>query len=71
MNRQGEAGKIPIRTDRFFAVNSSWYFTTREGGSIGPYKSKIDAKSGLTDFVAFIKNAEPTLLQSFLSTLKI
>ena len=69
-NRTGELGAVPLRTDRFFAVNSAWYFATREGSSIGPYESKTDAKQGLSDFVNFIKVAEPRVLTSFLSTLK-
>lgn len=69
-NRIGELGAVPIRTDRFFAVNAAWYFSTREGTSIGPFETKSDAKQGLNDFVNFIKVAEPRVLTSFLSTLK-
>jgi hypothetical protein len=57
--RSGEIGAAPLRTDRFFAVNAEWYFTTREGASIGPFGSKPDAQSGLSDFVEFITLAEP------------
>lgn len=59
-----------MRTDRFFAVNSAWYFTTREGGSVGPYDSKSAAKSALEDFICFIKKADKILADSFLSTIK-
>ena len=44
-NRIGENGPVPMRTDRFFAVNSAWYFATREGASIGPFDSKDDGES--------------------------
>lgn len=54
MNRQGELGHVPMRTDRFFAVNNSWYFDTREGPAIGPYDSKLDARKGLADFIEFL-----------------
>lgn len=67
--RDGELGAVPMRTDRFFAVNSAWYFATREGASIGPFESKFDAQRGLTDFVDFIQLAEPRVLSSFYSTL--
>jgi Domain of unknown function (DUF6316) len=67
--RDGELGGVPMRTDRFFAVNSAWYFATREGASIGPFESKFDAQRGLTDFVDFIQLAEPRVLSSFYSTL--
>lgn len=58
-----------MRTDRFFAVNSAWYFATREGASIGPFESKFDAKRGLGDFIDFIQLAEPRVLSSFYSNL--
>jgi hypothetical protein len=58
-----------MRTDRFFAVNSVWYFATREGASIGPFESKPDAQKGLSDFVDFIKLAEPRVLSTFYTSL--
>lgn len=67
--RSGELGAVPMRTDRFFAVNSAWYFATREGASIGPFESKNDAQKGLSDFVDFIKLAEPRILSTFYSSL--
>ena len=69
-NRMGENGAVPIRTDRFFAVNSAWYFATREGASIGPFESKDDAAQGLQDFVDFIALAEPKVLTSFYASLR-
>lgn len=44
-----------MRTDRFFAVNSSWYFASREGPAIGPYQNKKDALQGLSDFIEFME----------------
>lgn len=67
--RGGESGAVPMRTDRFFAVNAAWYFTTREGASIGPFASKTDAEGGLADFVSFIRIAEPRVLSSFYTSL--
>lgn len=55
LNRIGESGyKIPLRTDRFFAVNSKWYFSTREGISIGPFTDKKEATIGLNDFIEYM-----------------
>lgn len=69
-NRTGETGfRVPLRTDRFFAVHSSWYFTTREGASIGPYQSKLDAQAGLLDFIEFIQKAEDSIRNNFISSL--
>lgn len=67
--RMGESGTPPMRTDRFFSVNSTWYFATREGASIGPFDSKDDAAQGLRDFIDFIALAEPRVLSSFYSSL--
>jgi Domain of unknown function (DUF6316) len=67
--RTGEVGAVPMRTDRFFAVNSAWYFATREGASIGPFDNKGDAQRGLTDFIDFVKLAEPRVLTTFYSSL--
>ena len=55
MNRNGELGAVPMRTDRFFAVNSCWYFDSREGPAIGPYNSKKEAVQGLSDFIEYMK----------------
>jgi hypothetical protein len=58
-----------MRTDRFFAVKNAWYFSTREGASIGPFDNKTEAEQGLSDFIDFIDLAEPQLLSSFYSSL--
>jgi len=67
--RDGELGAVPMRTDRFFVVNTAWYFATREGASIGPFESKTDAQSGLADFIDFVKLAEPRVLSTFYTSL--
>jgi Domain of unknown function (DUF6316) len=53
---------IPVRTDRFFAAQGAWYFSTREGSSIGPFDDKNDARKGLDDFIEFMTLAEPKTL---------
>ena len=68
-NRNGELGAVPLRTDRFFAVNSAWYFATREGASVGPFENKADAQDGLRDFLDFVQLAEPRVLSTFYSSL--
>lgn len=60
--------KIPLRTDRFFAVNSSWYFSTREGANIGPFESKTEAQAGLTEFIEFISIAPVSTKEKFFSS---
>jgi hypothetical protein len=69
-NRSGEKDvTLPLRTDRFFAVYTAWYFTTREGASIGPFETKQEAQVGLLDFIEFIQKAEDSIRNSFISTL--
>ena len=68
--RNGESGSVPMRTDRFFAVNNAWYFATREGASIGPFQDKGTAQHGLTDFMDFIQLAEPRVLSTFYASLR-
>lgn len=67
--RNGEHGDIPMRTDRFFTVNSTWYFSTREGASIGPFENKSEARKGLRDFLDFIHLAKPPVLSTFYASL--
>lgn len=67
--RSGESGAVPMRTDRFFAVNAAWYFTTREGASIGPFVSKTDAQGGLADFINFVNVAQPRVLSTLYASL--
>lgn len=58
---------VPMRTDRFFAVNSRWFFTTREGADVGPFDTKNDAQLGLDMFIEFIHIAPLETRDRFLS----
>lgn len=49
--RGGEEDKFWFRSDRFFTVDSKWYFTTREHRDVGPYVSRTDAVHGLELFI--------------------
>jgi hypothetical protein len=68
-NRVGEAGNIPIRTDRFFSARGEWFFATREGAAIGPFDDKEEALKGLDDFIEFMSLAEPKTLSRLYATL--
>lgn len=61
-NRDGEEGLTPVRSDRFFAAQGEWFFSTREGSPIGPFDDKSDARKGLEDFIEFMSLAEPKTL---------
>lgn len=60
--RAGEMGYTPIRSDRFFAAQGAWFFSTREGAPVGPYEDKHEAEQGLKDFIEFMSLAEPKTL---------
>lgn len=64
MNRNGEEGTLPSRSNRFFDRDGYWYYATREGIDIGPFDSISEAEAGATAFVDFMLHAEPEVLQS-------
>lgn len=69
-NRAGEAGHTPVRSDRFFSAQGAWYFSTREGAPIGPFREKNEAKNGLRDFIEFVTLAEPQIVSRLQATLR-
>ena len=68
-NRTGELGTTPIRSDRFFSAQGEWFFSTREGTSIGPFDNKTEARQGLNDFIEFMSLAEPKTLSKLYTAL--
>lgn len=56
---------IPLRSERFFKLEDSWYFTTRENVTVGPFKSRDCARSAVNDFIDFIKAAPPQTVAAF------
>lgn len=69
LNREGELGNVPIRSDRFFSSDAVWYFSTREGTDIGPFENKKKAGIGLQDFLEFLALAKPKVLATFFRSL--
>lgn len=59
---------IPLRSDRFFKLADSWYFTTRENVTLGPFESRELARAAVDDFIAFIETASPKIVEAFTST---
>jgi hypothetical protein len=43
-NRNNEDPKLWFRSDRVFSSNSQWYFHTREGIDVGPYRTQFEAE---------------------------
>ncbi len=43
--RAGEPEKKWFRSDRCFTLDSKWFFSTREGIDVGPYKTRLEAQA--------------------------
>lgn len=63
-NRIGEEGAPPSRTQRYYQKDNYWYYTTREGVSIGPFDTLADAETGVRDFIDYIDNAEASEIET-------
>ena len=50
--RYGDQAHPTFRTRRLHAVNGEWYFDTREGVQLGPYRDKSEAEKALSVFLA-------------------
>lgn len=59
LNRAGELGEIPNRSERFVTTDSDWFFTTREGAVEGPFKDRNQAGRALGEFLEFLSMATP------------
>ena len=46
----------PERSDRVFSEHDLWYFRTREGEAIGPFRYRSEAESNLDRFMADLKD---------------
>jgi Domain of unknown function (DUF6316) len=49
---------IPQRTERVFDNGGLWYFRTREGSNIGPFRYQSEARQMLERFIRDILAAE-------------
>lgn len=52
LNRRGEQGNFPFRSQRLCCENGEWYFHTREGTLNGPFADRQEAEKALAVFVA-------------------
>lgn len=54
--RKGETQeKVWYRSERYFTVDGSWYFSTREGVDVGPYSSRLAAANGLMLYIQYMQ----------------
>jgi len=55
--REGESVLHCRRRTRFYNEGRDWYFHTREGASIGPFKMLSEAIVWAEDYAAYIQTA--------------
>ena len=58
MFREGESDKTWFRSDRCFAIDSQWFFATREGPQIGPFTSRQSAVEGVGRYIDSLQLAQ-------------
>ena len=56
-NRKNEDPKTWYRCDRVFCSNSTWYFHTREGIDVGPYRTQFEAEVEANILKNMLKNS--------------
>lgn len=54
--RRNEAPKTWFRSERFFRSNENWYFHTREGIAVGPYRTRIEAEVDAGMLMALLRD---------------
>jgi hypothetical protein len=57
--RRNEPARTWFRSERFFRVNEQWYFHTREGMAVGPYRSRFEAEVDAGLLLALLKDTPP------------
>ena len=55
--RNGEDTAMHFRSERFYAINCEWFFTTREGREIGPFQTHQEAEVELMLYIRHLDNA--------------
>lgn len=48
----------PVRSERIFSASGLWYFRTREGRDIGPFRYESEARQMLNQYVQDMQSAE-------------
>lgn len=56
--RRGDESPAHNRSSRVFESIDGYWFSTREGGNIGPFPTRHDAERGVQDYVSFAVDSE-------------
>ena len=54
--RAGEERRSYFRSDRVFASDGDWFFSTRDGDRVGPFSAREDASQALAGFMSGAKS---------------
>jgi hypothetical protein len=65
-HRQNEEPKTWFRSERFFRSDDKWYFYTREGVTVGPYRTQFEAEVDAEMLMARLKGAPERLALSII-----
>jgi hypothetical protein len=58
-SRHGENPKLRFRSERYYRCNDGWYFFTREGIAVGPFRNRFEAEVDSGLLIALLKNTPP------------
>lgn len=64
-NRTGE--QVGVRTSRTFKQEGSWFFRTREGELVGPFRDELEASVRLEVYIRMVTSGlrpQPELLST-------
>lgn len=57
--RKDEPPKTWFRSDRVFRSDGQWFFHTREGIAVGPYKTRFEAEIDASILKSLLMDTEP------------
>ena len=67
--RDGESAVPRTRHPRIVHRDQQWFFTTREGRSVGPYEAQEEARESAQLFTSFTKNISRTCVDGLIDTM--
>lgn len=56
-NRRNEPSRTWFRCDRYFRSDQQWYFHTREGITVGPYRTRFEAEVDASILLSQLRDA--------------
>jgi len=58
-SRKNESARTWFRSNRVFRSDGHWFFHTREGLAVGPYKSRFEAEIDAAMLVSLLADVAP------------